>query len=320
MSDDLTQTVLRGTARLLEDVLADYDVRGAFRSMRAGPVVTTFEFEPAAGVKAARVVALADDIARAMNTASARVAAVPGRSSLTIELPNPRREAITVRDILETDVFRQPGLVLPLAIGKTIAGDPVVLDLTRLPHVLVAGSPGAPPVTALHAMVLSLVHRHGPADCRLLMIDPRMTDLSVYMGIPHLVMPVVSDPAKGLAALAWAASQMEERSKQFATIGVRSLDVFNNRVRNARKRGERAGRTVQTGYDAETGRAIFERETLEAEPLAHLVVMIAEFADLMMVDRRAAEQALLRLARGGASVGIHVVAATDRPAGEGEPS
>lgn len=311
--DDLSQTVLRGTARLLLDVLEGYGVRGAIRAMRSGPVVTMFEFEPAVGVKAERVAALSEDIARAMNSPSARISATTGRSMLAIELPNPRREQITVRDIIETDLYRRPGLVLPLAIGRSVTGDPVVLDLAHLPHILIAGSTAARPTMALHAMLLSIVYRHGPESCRLLLIDPRLTDLSAHMGLPHLAMPIVSDPVRGVASLAWAVQQMEERAKQMATIGARSLDVFNNRVRNARKLGERAGRTVQTGFEPATGRAIFERETTDAEPLAHLIIVISELAELMAVDARSVEQALLRLAVGGPEVGIHIVAATDHP-------
>lgn len=310
--DALTQTVQRGTARLLEGVLADFDVRGVFRSMRTGPVLATFEFEPAPGVNPSRIVGLGDDIARAMGASAARIARVPGRATLLIELPNTSRRQITMREVIETESFRNGGVALPLAVGRAISGDPVVLDLARLPHVLVAGSPHARPAMALHAMILSVVYRHGPEHCRLLLVDPHMTDLAVYMGIPHLLAPIVSDATRGLAALAWAAAEVQERTKKLETVGARSLDVFNNRVHHARRRGELAGRSVQTGFDSATGRMIVERETVQSRPLERLVVIVSELADLMTLDPRAVEDALARLSKGGAAVGIHVVVATDR--------
>lgn len=309
----LGQAALRGTARLLLDALADFEVKGLIRSMRAGPVVTVLEFDPAPGVRSDRLLALGPDVARVMGIASARVALVPGRSTVTFELPNVTRDPIALRDILETPQFRQPGLVLPIAAGRTITGEPVVLDLARLPHVLIVGSAAARPQGTLDTIVLSQLFRHGPADCRMLLIDPRVADLSVYNGIPHLVAPVVTQPAQALAALAWVVAETEERMKRLALLNARSLDVYNNRVRNARKRGERNGRTVQTGYEPVSGRQIFEQETFEAEPMPHLVVVLGELADVLMADRPGVEGALQRIARVGATVGVHMVAATDRP-------
>jgi DNA segregation ATPase FtsK/SpoIIIE, S-DNA-T family len=313
LNTDLTQTVLRGTARLLEDVLADFGVRGAVRAMRSGPVVTVFEFEAADGVKPTRIAGLADDVARAMGTTAIRIAPVPGRGIMVIEVPNPRRDMIVVRDILAADAFRQPGLKLPLALGKTLTGSAVVIDLARVPAVLVAGADARAAVAAINTMLLSLVFRHGPEDCRLLLIDPRMTDLAAFAGLPHLAMPVVATAAKGVAAIDWVIGQIDERTRQFAVVGVRSLDVYNNRVRNARRRGERASRTVQTGYHPETGAQLFERESFDAEPLPYLVVVVGELADVMLAGGAALEQGLVRLARFGQAVGIHVVMATDRP-------
>jgi S-DNA-T family DNA segregation ATPase FtsK/SpoIIIE len=310
---ELAQTVLRGNARLLEDVLKDFGVKGEIRDVRPGPVVTLYELEPARGTKSARVIGLSDDIARSMSAASVRVAVVPGRNAIGIELPNVRRESVLLREILETDAYRASDAALPMALGKSIGGEPVVVDLARMPHLLVAGTTGSGKSVGINAFILSLLYRHAPEDCRLLMIDPKMLELSVYDGIPHLLTPVVTDPHKAVAALEWAVREMEERYKRMAKLSVRNIDVFNNRVRNARKRGEMLARTVQTGFDSRTGQAIFESQSMELEPMPYIVVVVDELADLMIVAGKEIEAAVQRLAQMARAAGIHLILATQRP-------
>jgi len=310
---EFTQTVLRGSARLLEDVLADFGVKGEVKDIKPGPVVTLFELEPARGTKSSRVIGLGDDIARSMSAASARVAVVPGRNALGIELPNVRRETVYLRELLDSDAWRQNAAALPIVLGKSIGGEPVVADLARMPHLLVAGTTGSGKSVGVNAMILSLVYRLSPEQCRLLLIDPKMLELSVYNGIPHLLAPVVTDPAKAVAALNWAVGEMEERYKRMAELGVRNIDVYNNRVRNAQKRGEQVARTVQTGFDRATGEPIYEQQTLGQEPLPYVVIVVDEFADLMMVAGKDIESAVQRLAQMARAAGIHLIMATQRP-------
>jgi S-DNA-T family DNA segregation ATPase FtsK/SpoIIIE len=310
---ELTQTVLRGSARLLEDVLADFGVKGEIKDISPGPVVTLFELEPQRGTKSSRVIGLADDIARSMSAVSARVAIVPGRNAIGIELPNVRREPVLLRDILECPAYRDGEATLPLALGKSISGEPVLVDLARMPHLLVAGTTGSGKSVGINAMVLSLLYRMSPDECRFLMIDPKMLELTVYNGIPHLLSPVITDPQHAISALKWAVAEMEERYKRMAQLGVRSVDVYNNRVRSALKRGEPLGRTVQTGFDSRTGKPVFEREELALEPLPYIVVVIDEFADLMIVAGKEIEAAVQRLAQMARAAGIHLVMATQRP-------
>ncbi|MGQ0672965.1 MAG: DNA translocase FtsK 4TM domain-containing protein [Hyphomicrobium sp.] len=312
-SAEFTQTMLRGNARLLEDVLADFGVKGEIKEIRPGPVVTLFEFEPVRGTKSSRVISLADDIARSMSAVSVRVAVVPGRNAIGIELPNPRREGVLLRELLESDAFRGSECLLPLALGKSIGGEPVIADLARMPHVLVAGTTGSGKSVGINAFVLSLLYRHTPEDCRLLMIDPKMLELSVYNGIPHLLTPVVTEPQKAVAALNWAVQEMDERYKRMAKLSVRSIDVFNNRVRNANKRGELIARTVQTGFDSRTGEAVYERQEMDLAPMPYIVVVVDEFADLMVVAGKEIEQAVQRLAQMARAAGIHLIMATQRP-------
>jgi len=309
---ELSQTVMRGNARLLEDVLADFGVKGEVKDIRPGPVVTLYELEPSRGTKSSRVIGLADDIARSMSVASIRAAVVPGRNAIGLELPNARRDAVLLREILEADAYKTSEAALPLALCKTIGGDPVVADLARMPHLLVAGTTGSGKSVGVNAMVLSLLYRHSPDDCRLLMIDPKMLELSVYNGIPHLLAPVVTDPARAVAALNWAVGEMEERYKRMAALSVRNIDVFNNRVRNAKKRGEMLSRTVQTGFD-KLGQAVFETQKMDLEPLPHIVVVVDEFADLMIVAGKEVEAAVQRLAQMARASGIHLIMATQRP-------
>jgi S-DNA-T family DNA segregation ATPase FtsK/SpoIIIE len=310
---ELSQAAQRDQAQVLEDVLSDFGVKGEIKAIKPGPVVTLYELEPARGTKSSRVVALSDDIARSMSAQSTRVATVPGRNVIGIELPNARRESVLLRDLLESDAWRNAEGALPVVLGKSIAGDPVVADLARMPHLLVAGTTGSGKSVGVNSLILSLLYRLAPEDCRLLMIDPKMLELSMYNGIPHLLTPVVTDPQKAAAALNWAVSEMEERYKLMSRLGVRNIEIFNNRVRHAKKRGEVLSRTVQTGYDENTGEAIFEQDRLELEPMPYIVVVVDEFADLMMVAGKDVESAVQRLAQMARAAGIHLVMATQRP-------
>ena len=310
---EFTQTVQRGTARLLEDVLTDFGVKGEIKDIKPGPVVTLFELEPARGTKSARVIGLAEDIARSMSATAVRVAVVPGRNVIGIELPNTRRETVLLREMFESEEFRVSDAKLPLALGKAINGDPVIVDLARMPHLLVAGTTGSGKSVGVNAMVLSLLYKVAPEDCRLLMIDPKMLELSIYNGIPHLLTPVVTDPHKAVAALNWVVREMEERYKRMSQLGVRNIDVFNNRVRHAKSRGDALRRTVQTGFDRRTGQAVFETEELALEPMPYIVVVVDEFADLMIVAGKEIEGAVQRLAQMARAAGIHLIMATQRP-------
>jgi S-DNA-T family DNA segregation ATPase FtsK/SpoIIIE len=305
--------MLRGNARLLEDVLADFGVKGEIREIRPGPVVTLFELEPARGTKSSRIIGLADDIARSMSAVSVRAAIVPGRNAIGIELPNARREPVLLREILESETWLRGEAVLPLALGKSIGGEPIVADLARMPHLLVAGTTGSGKSVGINAFVLSLIYRHAPEDCRLLMIDPKMLELSIYNGIPHLLAPVVTDPRKAVAALNWAVAEMEERYKRMSKLSVRSIDVYNNRVKNAKKRGESMARTVQTGFDQATGQPVYERQEMDLEPMPMIVIVVDEFADLMVVAGKEIEGAVQRLAQMARAAGIHLIMATQRP-------
>ncbi|MEQ1652949.1 MAG: DNA translocase FtsK 4TM domain-containing protein [Hyphomicrobium sp.] len=309
---EFTQTVMRGNARLLEDVLADFGVKGEVKDIKPGPVITLYELEPSRGTKSARVIGLADDIARSMSVVSVRAAVVPGRNAIGLELPNVRREPVLLREIFEADAYRASDFALPLALGKSIGGEPVVADLARMPHLLVAGTTGSGKSVGVNAMVLSLLYRHAPEDCRLIMIDPKMLELSVYNGIPHLLTPVVTDPHKAVAALNWAVGEMEERYKRMASLSVRNIDMFNNRVRNAKKRGEMLARTVQTGFD-KAGQPKFEKQKMDLDPLPHIVIVVDEFADLMTVAGKDVEVVVQRLAQMARAAGIHLIMATQRP-------
>jgi len=310
---EFTKTVLRGNARLLEDTLSDFGIKGEIKDIKPGPVVTLFELEPARGTKSSRVISLADDIARSMSATSVRVAVVPGRNVLGIELPNIRRETVLLRELLEAEAYRSSAASLPLALGKSIAGEPVIADLARMPHLLVAGTTGSGKSVGVNAMILSLLYAKTPEQCRFLMIDPKMLELSVYNGIAHLLCPVVTDPQKAVNALGWVVGEMEERYKRMSQLAVRNIDVFNNRVRNAAKRGETLARCVHTGFDSHSGEAIYESEQFDLEPMPHIVVVVDEFADLMVVARKEIEVHVQRLAQMARAAGIHMIMATQRP-------
>jgi DNA segregation ATPase FtsK/SpoIIIE, S-DNA-T family len=309
----LSKVELESNSRALEGVLQDFGIRGEIVKAHPGPVVTLYELEPAPGIKSSRVIGLADDIARSMSALSARVAVVPGRNAIGIELPNAHREKVYLREILTAKEANESVAKLPLCLGKTIGGDPVLIDLARTPHMLIAGTTGSGKSVAINTMILSLVYRLRPDQCRLIMVDPKMLELSVYDGIPHLLTPVVTDPKKAVVALKWAVREMEERYKRMAKLGVRNIDGYNARLAEARARGEDLTRTVHTGFDKDTGKAIYEEEKLDLEPLPYIVLIVDEMADLMMVAGKDIEGAVQRLAQMARAAGLHVILATQRP-------
>jgi DNA segregation ATPase FtsK/SpoIIIE, S-DNA-T family len=309
----LSRVELENNSRALEGVLQDFGIRGEIVKANPGPVVTLYELEPAPGIKSSRVIGLADDIARSMSALSARVAVVPGRNAIGIELPNAHREKVYLREILTAKEAGESVAKLPLCLGKTISGDPVIIDLTRTPHMLIAGTTGSGKSVAINTMILSLVYRLRPDQCRLIMVDPKMLELSVYDGIPHLLTPVVTDPKKAVVALKWAVREMEERYKRMAKLGVRNIDGYNVRIAEAKAKGEDLTRTVHTGFDTETGKAIYEDEKLDLEPLPYIVIIVDEMADLMMVAGKDIEGAVQRLAQMARAAGLHVILATQRP-------
>jgi S-DNA-T family DNA segregation ATPase FtsK/SpoIIIE len=304
---------LQENATALEGVLSDFGVRGEIINARPGPVVTLYELEPAPGIKSSRVISLADDIARSMSALSARVAVVSGRNVIGIELPNPTREKVFLRELLASRDYADNASRLPLCLGKAIGGEAVLVDLARMPHLLIAGTTGSGKSVAINTMILSLVYRLHPDQCRLIMVDPKMLELSVYDGIPHLLTPVVTDPKKAVVALKWAVREMEERYKKMSKLGVRNIDGYNARVAEANGKGEKLSRTVHTGYDRESGEAIYEKEELDLEPLPYIVVIVDEMADLMMVAGKDIEGAVQRLAQMARAAGLHVILATQRP-------
>ena len=309
----LSDEALEENARMLEAVLVDFGVKGRITAVRPGPVVTLYEFEPAAGVKSSRVISLADDVARSMSAVAARIAVISGRNVIGIELPNHVRETVYLREQLASHDYEKARAPLTLALGKTIGGEPVMADLAKMPHLLVAGTTGSGKSVGLNTMILSLLYRLAPEQCRLIMIDPKMLELSVYDGIPHLLAPVVTDPRKAVVALKWAVREMEERYRKMSKLGVRGVEAFNDRVRKAKEKGETLKRTVQTGFDRETGKPIYEDEVLELEHMPFIVVVVDEVADLMMISGKEIEGAVQRLAQMARAAGIHLIAATQRP-------
>jgi S-DNA-T family DNA segregation ATPase FtsK/SpoIIIE len=309
----LSTEAIQENATALESVLGDFGVRGEIINAHPGPVVTLYELEPAPGIKSSRVIGLADDIARSMSKVSARVAVVPGRNAIGIELPNPKREKVLLRELLAASDYSDSQARLPLCLGKTIGGDAVIVDLARMPHLLIAGTTGSGKSVAINTMILSLLYKLRPEDCRVIMIDPKMLELSVYEGIPHLLTPVVTDPKKAVVALKWAVREMEERYRKMSKLGVRNIDGYNARVTEAKSKNEPMFRTVHTGYDKESGEAIYEKEDLELDTIPYIVVIVDEMADLMMVAGKDIEGAIQRLAQMARAAGIHVVLATQRP-------
>ena len=300
-------------AKVLEGVLSDYSINGNIDSVRYGPVVTRYDLQPAPGLRSQRVISLADDIARSMSVEAVRVAMVPGQNVIGIELPNKSRETVILRNILEHQEFQKSDFSLPVCLGKNIAGYPIVADLARMPHLLVAGTTGSGKSVGINAMILSLLYKHTPETCRLIMIDPKMLELSVYDGIPHLLTPVVTDPNKAIIALKWAVREMETRYMSMSKLGVRNIDSYNARLIEARKKGEVLSKNIQVGFDPETGQPIFEDQEISLTPLPYIVVIIDEVADLMLVAGKDIEAAVQRLAQMARAAGIHVVMATQRP-------
>jgi S-DNA-T family DNA segregation ATPase FtsK/SpoIIIE len=309
----MSMEALQENATTLAAVLDDFGVRGEIINVRPGPVVTLYELEPAPGTRSNRVIGLADDIARSMSAISARVALVAGRNAIGIELPNAKRENVLLREMLASQDFITAKEKLPIALGKTIGGDPVIVDLAKMPHLLVAGTTGSGKSVAINTMILSLLYRLTPDQCRLIMVDPKMLELSIYDGIPHLLTPVVTDPKKAVVALKWAVREMEERYKKMSKLGVRNIDGFNARMAQARAKGEVLTRTVQTGFDRESGEAIYEQEEMGLDAIPYIVVIVDEMADLMMVAGKDIEGAIQRLAQMARAAGIHLIMATQRP-------
>ncbi len=309
----LSADALEQNARILEGVLEDFGVRGEIIEVRPGPVVTLYELEPAPGIKSSRVIGLADDIARSMSAISARVAVIPGKNAIGIELPNARRETVYLRELVEAQDFEKSKAKLAMALGKTINGEGVVADLARMPHLLVAGTTGSGKSVAINTMIVSLLYRLTPDQCKLIMIDPKMLELSIYDGIPHLLTPVVTDPKKAVVALKWTVREMEDRYKKMSKMGVRNIDGYNTRIKQALEKGESFTRTVQTGFDRDTGQPIYEDEELPLETMPFIVVVVDEMADLMMVAGKDIEGAIQRLAQMARAAGIHLIMATQRP-------
>ncbi len=309
----ISQEMLERSAGLLESILEDFGVRGEIIHVRPGPVVTLYEFEPAPGVKSSRVIGLADDIARSMSALSARVAVVPGRNVIGIELPNSIRETVYFRELIESPAFERTNCRLALCLGKTIGGEPVIAELAKMPHLLVAGTTGSGKSVAINTMILSLLYRLKPEECRLIMIDPKMLELSIYDGIPHLLTPVVTDPKKAVVALKWTVREMEERYRKMSRLGVRNIDGYNARAAAAREKGETVTCTVQAGFDKATGEILYEEQEMDLTPMPYIVVIVDEMADLMMVAGKEIEGAIQRLAQMARAAGIHLIMATQRP-------
>jgi S-DNA-T family DNA segregation ATPase FtsK/SpoIIIE len=310
---ELNRDALEKNARLLESVLEDFGVKGEIVKIRPGPVVTRYELEPAPGTKTSRVVGLADDIARSMSAVSVRVAVVPGSSSIGIELPNTQRETVYLRELLGSESFDRNGGRLPLVLGKDISGAPIIVDLSRMPHLLIAGTTGSGKSVSINVLILSLLYRLSPDQCRMIMIDPKMLELSVYEGIPHLLTPVVTEPKKAVVALKWTVREMEERYRNMSRLGVRNIDGYNARIAQAQHSGEVLTRRVQTGFDPETGQPITEEEPFDLEALPQIVVVVDEMADLMLVAGKEIETAVQRLSQMARAAGIHLIMATQRP-------
>jgi len=312
-ANQIDQEALAQNARLLETVLQDFGVKGEIVQVRPGPVVTLYELEPAAGVKSSRVIGLADDIARSMSAIAARVAVVPGRNVIGIELPNSRRETVHLHEILASSDFEKNTGKLNMSLGKDIGGTPVIADLSKMPHLLIAGTTGSGKSVGVNAMILSLLYRLKPEECRFIMIDPKMLELSIYDGIPHLLTPVVTDPHKAVVALKWAVREMEDRYRAMSQVGVRNIAGYNKRIKEAAAKGEQLTRRVQTGFDPETGKPIFEDQELPMEPLPFIVIIVDEMADLMLVAGKDVEASIQRLAQMARAAGLHLIMATQRP-------
>lgn len=304
---------LREKAEDLLGVLRDFGVKGEVVGISQGPVVTMYELEPSAGTKSSRVIGLSDDIARSLSAISTRIAVIPGRNALGVELPNDKREFFSLRDLIETHEYRNPSFSLPIILGKDLGGKPAVVDLAKMPHLLVAGTTGSGKSVAINAMIISLLYRHTPESCKFIMIDPKMLELSVYDGIPHLLTPVVTEPGKAVVALKWAVKEMENRYRLMSNLGVRNIAGYNEKISHAAQKGEQLERTVQTGFDPDTGKPIYESVPIAMEKLPFIVVIVDEMADLMLVAGKDIESSIQRLAQMARAAGIHLIMATQRP-------
>ena len=309
----LSQEILKHNAQLLEGVLEDFGVKGEIKEWHPGPVVTLYELEPAAGIRSSRVIGLADDIARAMSAIAARVAVIPGKNAIGIELPNTRREIVYLKDIIDQEDYQTGNKELPLALGKDIGGISVVADLAKMPHLLIAGTTGSGKSVGINTMILSLLYKLSPQQCKMIMIDPKMLELSIYDGIPHLLAPVVVNPKKAVCALKWVVREMEERYDMMSKTGVRKLSAFNSRIEEAKEKGEVLTRKRARGFDPATGQPVEEEEIIPLEVLPYIVVIVDEMADLMMVAGKEIEGLIQRLAQMARAAGIHLITATQRP-------
>jgi S-DNA-T family DNA segregation ATPase FtsK/SpoIIIE len=307
------ESILRKNAGMLRNVLSDFNVRGEIVSIHPGPVVTLYELEPAPGIKTSRIISLSDDIARSMSAVSVRCAVVPGRNVIGIELPNRTRQTVYLRELLATKEFQKSHARLPLILGKNIGGQPIIGDLTKMPHLLVAGTTGSGKSVSVNTMILSLVYKLPPEKCRFIMIDPKMLELSVYDDIPHLLSPVVTEPGKAIISLKWTVQEMENRYRAMSKLGVRNIEGYNARLREARRKGEVLTRRIQTGFDAGTGKPVYEEQPLDLTELPYIVVVVDEFADLMLVASKDVDAAIQRLAQMARAAGIHLIMATQRP-------
>lgn len=304
---------LKQKAEELLTVLNDFGVKGQIINISQGPVVTLYEFEPAAGTKTSRVVGLSDDIARSLSALSTRIAVVPGKNVLGIELPNKQREFFCLKELIETPEYQDTSTLLPLVLGKDLAGKPLIADLAKMPHLLVAGTTGSGKSVGINAMIVSLLYRYTPEECRFIMIDPKMLELSAYDGIPHLLTPVVTEPAKAVVALKWAVKEMENRYRMMSNIGVKNIAGYNTKIQEAVKEGRIIEKSIQTGFDPETGRPIYETVAMNMEKLPFIVVIVDEMADLMLVAGKDIEMLIQRLAQMARAAGIHIIMATQRP-------
>lgn len=312
-SAQIDEKALEQNAALLQTVLKDFNIEGDIIKVNPGPIVTLYELEPAPGTKSSRIIGLADDIARSMSAISVRVAVIPGKNAIGIELPNLTRETIYMREMLASRPYELTTAKLPLILGKDIGGEPIIADLARMPHLLVAGTTGSGKSVSINTMLLSLLYRHSPETCRLIMIDPKMLELSVYDDIPHLLTPVVTEPHKAITALKWAVHEMEDRYRAMSKLGVRNIEGYNKRIREAQKSGEIIMHKIQTGFDPETGKPIFEEQPINLVELPYIVIIVDEFADLMLVAGKDVENAIQRLAQMARAAGIHLIMATQRP-------
>ncbi|MBP5533982.1 MAG: DNA translocase FtsK [Alphaproteobacteria bacterium] len=311
--ENLTREMMDNVSRRLESILAQFGVKGEVVRVSPGPVVTLYEFEPAAGVKTARVIGLAEDMARAMSVVSVRMAVVPGSSVIGIEIPNKTRQTVYIKEIMDTNAFADNTGTLPLILGKNIGGNPVFADLAKMPHLLVAGTTGSGKSVGINTMILSLLYRFTPSQCKLIMVDPKMLELSVYNGIPHLLTPVVTEPGKAVVALKWAVKEMDDRYKAMATMGVRNIEGYNKKIADTIAAGKTLTRQIQTGFDPETGRPIIETQEMDLTPLPYIVVIVDEMADLMLTAGKDVEIAIQRIAQKARASGIHLIMATQRP-------